>query len=330
MNKKYQFSDFNDNQAWLIFRFDTFVKSGPIDIYVVMDLPSGMILTHEITATELSQKQVDSLVEKSLFKARETPGQILLAANDPIELLLQKSIKNLQTHIKIVSSASLEDLTEEVSRGFSEKMVGAHTLQHRNPDDGADALDHECAKKSIPDSYDLCSCASGLKYKFCCKRIFMEVIDAMCCTEDGNFAEALDWIAKARALIGNTSEVLCRESIVYSFFNPKKSKELLNQCLAINPKHPRAHYIQAIALKAQGDFQGAIAAYERAISYYPTTDHFHLNEARNNLGVLYYEIGDFAKAKSEFELALHLMPSDKLTRMNLQDLIYSREKPVFK
>ena len=37
----------------------------------------------------------------------------------------------------------------------------------------------ECAKKMIPDSYDLCPCASGKKYKFCCKKIFVEIMECL-------------------------------------------------------------------------------------------------------------------------------------------------------
>lgn len=58
-----------------------------------------------------------------------------------------------------------------------------------------DDLDYENAKRSIPDSYDLCSCASGSKYKFCCKRIFGEIVNAMVAAEEGEFEEALKWIA---------------------------------------------------------------------------------------------------------------------------------------
>ncbi len=314
MRRKYQFSDFQGGNVWLIFRQDAFVNTGPVDVYTVMALPSRLVLSFEITETELTQKQVDALLEKALFKAGKVPSQILLANDDPIELFLQKSVKNLQIKIEMVPGPSLEDLTKDV------KFISS-----KESDEG-DEDDDECAKRMIPDSYAPCPCASGLKYKFCCKRIFEEVIEAMDCAENGRYEEALEWIAKAKKSVGNTAEVLCREAIVYSFFDAKKSRESLKLCLEVNPKHPRAHYIHALDLKDQRDFKGAIKAYERAASYYLPTDHYHLNEVHNNLGVIYYELGDLVKAKAEFELAFYFLPEDKLTRRNLYDLIYSKEK----
>lgn len=119
--------------------------------------------------------------------------------------------------------------------------------------------------------YAFCSCASGKKYKFCCKKIFREIMEAMVAAEEGKKSEALQWIAKAKEVAGDTAEVLCREAIVYSFFEPDKAKEILAECLLINPNHPRAHYLRGIDLKEQGDLEGARTAYETAIKNYPPT-----------------------------------------------------------
>ena len=41
----------------------------------------------------------------------------------------------------------------------------------------------------------------------------------MVAAEDGDKSEALKWIEKAKTLVGETSDVLCREAIVYSFLH---------------------------------------------------------------------------------------------------------------
>ena len=315
MARKYQFSDFVDNNAWLIFRLDAFIQSDPIDIYVVMDLPSGFLLDYDIIEGDPSQKQVDALIEKAMIKKGKVPEQILIPNNDPLVPLFQKSPQKLQAKIVAVTVQSIKDLTKDAEHAFVAYQEG---YVERDGDNS----DYECAKRSIPDSYDFCPCNSGLKYKFCCKRIFLETVEAMCAAEEGKFKEALEWIAKMKKLVGNTAEVLCRESIVYSFFDIEKSKEILVQCLKADPKHPRAHYLLGINLKAQGDLQGAVEAYERAVSYYPPTDHYHLNEVHNNLGGVYFDLGNLAKAKAEFELALHFWPEDKIARRNLQEFIF--------
>lgn len=71
--------------------------------------------------------------------------------------------------------------------------------------------------------------------------------------------------------------------------------------------------------------EGAILNYKEAIANYPETDHFHLNEAYNNLGVVFHELGDLAHAKIAWEKALVYLPSDKVTQENLREFIYHRQ-----
>ncbi len=63
-------------------------------------------------------------------------------------------------------------------------------------------------------------------------------------------------------------------------------------------------------------------AYEQAIEHYSVTDKFHLNETWNNLGTVFYDLGQFAKAKGAWEQALVYLPSDIVTKRNLREFIY--------
>ena len=113
----------------------------------------------------------------------------------------------------------------------------------------------------------------------------------------GRFKAAIEWMGKAREIAGETPEVLCRYSIIYSFFDKGKSDQYLEECQRKAPSHPRANYLRGIDLKEQGDVVGAIEFYKTAIENYPPTDRYHLNEAWNNLGTAYFDLDDFAKAK---------------------------------
>lgn len=321
---KYHPSDFTLNNAWLIFRLDTQIKDKPVDIYVVMDLPSTMILTLSTIETELSQKQADNLLKEAKIKSNRKPHRIILSKGDPAEPALLNTAKKMGISFESVPSAYLEDITAPVKEEFGKEFFSPSSIGYLNPNDNEDELDRESAKRMLPDSYDSCSCASGKKYKFCCKKILREIMEAMVCAEDGNYAEALKWIDKAKTVTGETAEVLCRESIVYSYFDPTKSEELLNQCLSINPNHPRAHYLRGLSLKECDDFHGAAKAYETAISNYPESDHYHLNETYNNLGTIFHAMGDLVKAKIAWEKALLFLPSDKTARNNLAYFIYNR------
>ena len=62
--------------------------------------------------------------------------------------------------------------------------------------------EHKLAEAFITDSYDLCPCGSGAKYKFCCKPIFKEITHAMSAAQKGKFKEAIEWMGKAREIMG--------------------------------------------------------------------------------------------------------------------------------
>lgn len=320
----YNSKDFHDDNAWLIFRIDSQVKNQPIDIYILMDLPSEFIMAHEIVLSELSQKQADKLIKKGKSKKGALPQRLLLTKGDPAEGCLRKSAEDLSMTLELVPAPYLDELIAPVKQSFGEQFFSPSSFGYTQIKNGTDELDIKSAQQMIPDSYDPCSCASGKKYKFCCKKIFCEIVEAMVAAEEGRISEALEWIAKAKTAVGETAEVLCREAIVYSYFDPEKSEEILLKCLATNPNHPRAYYIRGLSLKQQGDFEGAIKAYEIAIANYPSSDQYHLNETYNNLGTVFYAMGDLLKAKSAWEQALLYLPSDKMTQQNLNDFIYSK------
>ena len=315
MIKIYKFDDFNKSDAWLLFRVNIFAIEEPVDVYTLMDLPSGYVLGNEIASEELSQKQLSQLLSVGLKQKGKLPNRLLIASGDPAEPLLRESAKKLKVNFESGPVESFEALTASVNKTFTNYFSSQSSLsfEEENLDE-----DFNNVMRFLPDSYDFCSCASGKKYKFCCKKIFHEITEAMVAAEDGRVKEAFDWIAKAEKIVGKTAELLCRKSIVYSFYDPEKSEKLLSECLEMNPNHPRAHYIRALWFRKTGDFGGAVLACETAIKNYPATDKYHLNEAYNNLGVLFHDMGKPAKAKSAWEQALHYMPSDKLTRQNLK------------
>lgn len=322
--KPYQFDDFNNSPAWLVFRLDSEIADGPIDFYMVMDLPSGDIVTFETTETVLTQSQANKLFKEAKIKSDNLPDRIIIASGDPAESFIRKATDKLGLAFETIASVYLEDLTAPIKQSFGEDFYSPSSIGYSHAREEADELDRECLKKMIPDSYDPCPCASGKKYKFCCKKIFAEIMEAMIAAEEGDYTTALKWIDKAKSVAGETAEVICRESIVYSYFDGKKCNELLAQCLSINPNHPRAHYLLGLMMKESGDLEGAVIEYQTAIRHYPPSDVFHLNEAYNNLGSAFYEGGKIEEAKSAWEQALLYLPSDKTTRRNLAEFIHNR------
>ena len=130
------------------------------------------------------------------------------------------------------------------------------------------------------------------------------------------------YIQEAKKRVGETAEVLCREALVHSFFDAFEFERLLERCLQLFPNHPRANYIKGLELREKQRFDESILFYKKAIENYPRTDRFHLNEAYNNIGTVYYELKDYAMAKASWEQALFLLPSDRMVKRNLLECIY--------
>lgn len=322
--KPYQFDDFKKNSTWLIFRLDSQIADGPIDLYMVMDLPSGDIIMFEITEKMLTQSQANKLLKEAKLESINLPNRIIIASGDPAEPFIRKAADKLGLALESVASVYLDDLTAPIKQSFGEHFYSPSSLSYSHAREDVDDWDLDCLKKMIPDSYDPCTCASGKKYKFCCKKIFSEIMEAMLAAEEGDYTTAFKAIDKAKSIVGETAEIICRESIVYSYFDKKMSDELLTRCLSINPNHPRAHYLRGLMMKQNGDFEGAINAYQTAIGHYPPSDEYHLNEVYNNLGSAFYENGNIEEAKLAWEKALFYLPSDKTTRRNLAEFIHNR------
>ena len=65
------------------------------------------------------------------------------------------------------------------------------------------------------------------------------------------------------------------------------------------------HFNRGIELTAQGDYDGAIAAYSTAVSIDPDDA-----DAYYNRGILHYGKGDYDSAFADFDTAIRLDPDD--------------------
>lgn len=306
----YQPNDSYLNDTWLIFRLNSHVKHQPVDIYWLFDLSNEIILAIDIVEDQLSQSQANTLLKEAKLKSGQYPQSLILTHGDPAEGVLAHAAKKLNIFFATAPAADFEDWIAPIKTEFGKAIFSPSSIGYVHVKEGTDELDKESLKRMLPDSYDPCPCPSGEKYKFCCKRILPEIMEAMVAAQEGDYKQALQWLKKAKKIVGETAEVLCREAIIYSYFDMQKSDKVFKRCLSINPNHPRAHYIRGLSLRKQGDFHGAIA-------HYPETDHYHLYETYNNLGSVYCALGHLDKAKAAWEKAVFFLPSDKIARENL-------------
>lgn len=313
--------DMNGQEAelsWVIFRVDAELEGKrPIDVYMILDTSEDKILSIVCVETYLSNDEAHSLVREAYLKVKQhLPKVVFYAKNDPGQEFIQNACAKYGLNFKPMPQLAIDPLVEK-ARGFFSKPTPNLSTEVSSAEN-LDSDEMEGAKAMIPDSYDPCICNSGQKYKFCCKRIFMEICEAMCAAEQGQIDLALSWLARAEEVVGETSEITCRKAAILSIIDEKKSNETLDRCLLLNPIHPRAHYLKGLMHRKKGELEQAIGFYRRAIELYPETAHYHLNEVYNNLGSIYYEMNEFKDAKDAWSKALIYLPSNNLSRKNYE------------
>jgi tetratricopeptide (TPR) repeat protein len=317
---QYTCNDFNPNDAWLIFRVDSFihVQDKPVEIYFMIDCATSYAFGQLIVSNDLPNEiDVHRLMKDAYGLKKAWPKIFFCPSNDPGEEFFRKCVEGKNISFQVEPITAFNKIIGPLQKSFRQFQRSDEYEESYASEEA-----EEAAQSFIPDSYDPCSCASGKKFKFCCKPAFNEIVNAMVEAEDGHCKDAVMWMEKAKNKIGETAEILCRYAIVYSFFDADKSNEYLDRCIEISPHHPRANYIKGIQLKGNGDYNGAVQAYKRAIDNYPSTDRFHLNEVWNNLGSVYWEMKKFAEAKAAWEKALAYLPRDIMARNNLRTMIY--------
>lgn len=310
------------DNAWIIHReeIDT-IADGCCNVYMLLHPESGFCFAVRAVLEAPSPTEMHILFEEAKDKYGNWPKQILIASSEPYLTDFENYCQKLKLPLLIISSKEMQAFTHSVSQSFKQ------TMKHKQPDPMEpqpiiDPDDEAAADALIPETYGPCPCASGKKFKFCCKHIFNDIVFAMAAAEEGDIKEALLYMKKAEEKAGETAEVLCRYAIVWSFFDEEKYAECLNKAKEKYPDHPRLNYILGIDAVAEDKNELAIIYYQKAIQNYPENDKFHLNETYNNLGSAYYRLGQYQQAKEAWEKGLMYLPIDKMTKRNLISYIY--------
>ena len=115
--KIYHFSDFEKNEACLMFRLNINVADNFLDLYMIMHLPSGFILGHEIMVHDISQKHIDQLLKQAATHGK-IPDRILLVKGDPAEPFLQKLAAQLSIKLETVPAISLDPILADIKQSY--------------------------------------------------------------------------------------------------------------------------------------------------------------------------------------------------------------------
>src|SRR3954464_8238630 len=95
-------------------------------------------------------------------------------------------------------------------------------------------------------------------------------------------------------------------------------RRLCAELLRLDPSHAKAHNNLGAILHREGDLEGAIASYERALQASPA-----LFDAVRNLAIAWLERAELAKAERFARQALTLQPGSEQVRQLLAEILYN-------
>src|SRR4051812_29715394 len=128
--------------------------------------------------------------------------------------------------------------------------------------------------------------------------------------------------ALAAALIGAASPAwsapaddLREAQRLYGQGKIQPSMDKVDQFLKVQPRDPQGRFLKGLVLTEQKRTNDAIQVFTGLTEDYP-----ELPEPYNNLAVLYASQGNYDKAKSALELAIHTHPSYATAHENLGDI----------
>jgi Tfp pilus assembly protein PilF len=303
------------NDLWVFHREELeTIQDGVCDIYVILDAVSGQCISFNTSKDLPPVPQLMSIIKEAIAKHGATPKNMAILKSDPLAEIIEGICHSFKIPFTTFTKKEITTFVSDFSNQFRTEMKGMKPLD--------DSPEHKEAEAFIPQTYGPCPCASGLKYKFCCQKIFKDIVNAMADAQQGYINEALASMQEAEKKVGLTAEVLSRYGIVWSFTDMKNAKEYFKKALKVNPNHPRTNYVLGIEAADKKKYKKAITYYQKALENYPIEDKFHHNETLNNLGNVYYHLKDYKAAKDAWEKALVLLPSDRMVIGNLFDCIY--------
>ena len=129
------------------------------------------------------------------------------------------------------------------------------------------------------------------------------------------FAAAILFFAFAGTAVGAPADDLREAQKLYQQGKLGPALEKVDAYLKVQPREPQGRFLKGLVLTEQKKTQEAIQVFTGLTEDFP-----ELPEPYNNLAVLYASLGNYDKAKSALELAIHTHPSYATAHENLGDI----------
>ncbi|MBK8324587.1 MAG: tetratricopeptide repeat protein [Betaproteobacteria bacterium] len=128
-------------------------------------------------------------------------------------------------------------------------------------------------------------------------------------------AAAILFFAFAGTAVGAPADDLREAQKLYQQGKLGPALEKVDAYLKVQPREPQGRFLKGLVLTEQKKTQEAIQVFTGLTEDFP-----ELPEPYNNLAVLYASLGNYDKAKSALELAIHTHPSYATAHENLGDI----------
>lgn len=212
MNKK-QFLNFtNVNQAWIFHREEIQTEEdGVCNFYVLLDAYSMFCLAQELSIDLPTYSKISQVLKSAFLQSKSKPQQILISKSDPFVETFTRICNEFEVPLTELTIKDLLPIVKPFKDSFKQfQKESTQTAQQSFNTKMLSDIEQEELKYFIPETYSLCPCASGKKFRFFCQKIFKDITYAMCAAEEGKLEESLKFMKDAEEKMGRTAEVVCR------------------------------------------------------------------------------------------------------------------------
>ena len=156
---------FEINETWIVARMHTvmFVQNEPADIYVLLDAASTYLLGNLAYLGEApSRHEFTDLFKRARKQSKRWPKKLLITREDPAEDVLKEIAAEFGIVPEVIPLPYLDPILGPLNESFAQFRSGKQRAVAESEEPGA----HGLAMAMIPDSYDLCPCASARSTSF--------------------------------------------------------------------------------------------------------------------------------------------------------------------
>src|SRR5437870_5761721 len=124
------------------------------------------------------------------------------------------------------------------------------------------------------DPYASCTCGSGKKFKWCCGPILEQLERAFRLEANGQHEAALRTVDEIITAHPDNPEVFGRKALLlYRLGRRPEAEAALDRAFQLNPNYPYGYFLRASVLQEEGEIQGALLLFRKAVEFYDPRSH---------------------------------------------------------